>query len=140
MTFDHGSDNQDSNVNLESDSYIPEKSPENRPENSQENVGPEIEFSKQIVAASILSAEVFVSDEKNMKECRYGKEQLKTTRPETEPNVFKNTVYRSEVLRKAYRGCLQAVQEHLSPRNELRVERCKTRNPTTRQLQNWKCT
>ena len=32
---------------------------------------------------------------------------------------IKNKLYKSEMLRKAYRGCLEAVQLHLSPRNEL---------------------
>ena len=131
ITCDHGSENQESNVHLESDNDVLEETAE-QSFNIQKNVAPEIAFSKQIVAASILSAEVFVSDENNMKDGRKDvtSEQKQPTRPETESNVFKNTVYRSEALRKAYRGCLQAVQ-YLSPRNALREERCKTRDSNT---------
>ena len=38
--------------------------------------------------------------------------------PKSQASI-KNKLYKSEMLRKAYRGCLEAVQLHLSPRNEL---------------------
>ena len=47
---------------------------------------------------------------------------------------IKNKLYKSEMLRKAYRGCLEAVQLHLSPRNELQrvVRECDVKCSETR--------